>query len=340
MSPTIRTPYTVIAERLRGRVDEPSVQPTGTPPERVAGGLGVVPGAEAAINTTRRTPAPRPLTAREADRLLTAELLQAVRTVTEQTSALTAAIGRKGALNGVLETALVTIPAEGYVTRDYPTAVGSLVVTNHAAPTTGPAVSTIDPAAGAEISFTVPAGETWELQSFEGALVTSAVVANRQVSLIIDNGAGATLARIVAAATQAASLTYVYSFSDVGYEYGAVRDNKLVQGLPRMTLAAGWTVRTSTLNLDVGDNWGPAVVGAALSYVRTTTAAGLVTVHSGPPSSSGATAPTTGRGVHQVAAGERSVMPIGDRAFTIWGTAGDELSIQAFTGLQPFGGTL
>lgn len=198
---SIRTPYQQIADRLRRQVDEPSVQPTGTPPATVAGGLGVVPGAEKEIDTTKRIPAARPLTPREADRLLTAELLAAVRQTTQQTSALTAAIGRQGSTNGVIDVALVTIPAEGVARFDYPTLIGSVLVQNHGA-------------------------------------------------------------------------------------------------------------------------------------------ADTMTVQSGQPASSSTGAPTQGRGVGLVGPGERLVMAIGDRSVSVWGTAGDQVHLQAFTGLQAFGGSL
>jgi hypothetical protein len=191
---SVRTPYEQIAEKLRRRTDEPSVQPTGTPPQRVAGGFGTVPAAP--IDTTKGPPAPKHLSARDADRLLTAELLQAARDLTESTSALTARIGRQGATNGVLDVVLATFPASGLITIGYPVAIGSLVVVNHHA-------------------------------------------------------------------------------------------------------------------------------------------ADGVTVHSG---QAGLSAPAGGRGVQLVAAGVRLVMPIGDRSACLWGTAGGRVSVQAYTGLQPFGG--
>lgn len=59
-----------------------------------------------------------------------------------------------------------------------------------------------------------------------------------------------------------------------------------------------------------------------------------LTVHSGQPSSS---APPSGRGVQRCAAGARLVMPVGERAFAVWGAAAVVFSLQVFTGLQPYG---
>jgi hypothetical protein len=54
-----------------------------------------------------------------------------------------------------------------------------------------------------------------------------------------------------------------------------------------------------------------------------------VTVVSG--SNSGATPPTSGTGVYQVAAGATRLVNIGAREFTLYGTAGDTFGIQVFT---------
>lgn len=135
---------------------------------------------------------------------------------------------------------------------------------------TVPGVTSHDPAAGAEISVTVPAGETWELESVHATLVTSAVAGNRRVTLVIDDGANI-LAEIVAGLDHIASTTIVYSYTaDAGYETVATRSGVIQQGIPRMLLAAGYRIRTVTDALDVGDNW----VGR-VAYRKTTTTAGV-----------------------------------------------------------------
>ena len=63
-----------------------------------------------------------------------------------------------------------------------------------------------------------------------------------------------------------------------------------------------------------------------------------MTVQAGQPNSS--SPPTSGVGVQKVAPLGRLVMPIGDRSVTVWGSASDQISVQAFTGLQPFGVSL
>lgn len=76
--------------------------------------------------------------------------------------------------------------------------------------------------------------------------------------------------------------------------------------------------------------------GASIGAVLVTNATGAnVTVMAGPPS--GSVAPTQGAGVQVIPTGAFLTVPIDHRAFTIYGTAGQAVSFQAFTGLQPYG---
>lgn len=112
-----------------------------------------------------------------------------------------------------------------------------------------------NPAAGAEISETVPTGARWLLRGFTAALVTNATVATRRVALLLDDGA-ATLIALQATDGQAASLTRSYSGPNVG-SYVVAQTSTLglpfQQGIP---LIAGARIRTVTANLDPGDDWG------------------------------------------------------------------------------------
>lgn len=112
-----------------------------------------------------------------------------------------------------------------------------------------------DPAAGAEISVTVPTGARWRLVGLLATLVTDATVANRTVNLVIDDGANAVF-RAAAQTAQTASLTVIYSFGaslPSQATAGGVSINPLAEALP---LAAGYRIRTVTTNIAGGDNWG------------------------------------------------------------------------------------
>lgn len=75
---------------------------------------------------------------------------------------------------------------------------------------------------------------------------------------------------------------------------------------------------------------------AAIGALVVTNATGaLLTVVS--TAGAGPTAPTAGNGVHLVPSGLVMTIPIDNRGFTLYGLAGQPISFQAWTGLQPFG---
>jgi hypothetical protein len=122
-----------------------------------------------------------------------------------------------------------------------------------------PGVSSIitgtDPAAGVECSDAVPAGARWEVLAWMGVLVTSAVVANRVVTLIIDDGAS-TLWTCDASAAQVASLARNYNAYATGVAPDLTGSTFRMPGPFPLDLPAGARIRTSTALLDAGDNWG------------------------------------------------------------------------------------
>lgn len=123
-------------------------------------------------------------------------------------------------------------------------------------------VNAADPAAGAEVTYTVPAGSGLLLKAVRVRLVTSAVVANRVPILTIADDNANTVMEFPASAAQAASLTVDYSFvADLGYAMAAAVANKLAVGIaPFLYLPDGWTIKTVTSAIDVGDNYGVPII--------------------------------------------------------------------------------
>lgn len=120
-----------------------------------------------------------------------------------------------------------------------------------------------NPAAGAEVNFPVPAGQGLLLKAVRFRLVTSAVVANRVPILTIADDNANTVMEFPAAVAQAASLTVDYNFiADLGYAAAAVAGGKFVQGIaPFLYLPDGWTIKTVTSLIDVGDDYAaPTIV--------------------------------------------------------------------------------
>jgi hypothetical protein len=121
MSKDIRLPGALARLQQVGR-------PAETLPKTVGGGFGNVPAAP--IDTTKDVPAPRRLTPAQAQALMTAELLQAIRSVAESSTEIAGRLGRRGSVNGVMESWAGVIPASGVITRTYEVAVGSIAVEN------------------------------------------------------------------------------------------------------------------------------------------------------------------------------------------------------------------
>src|SRR4051812_40892275 len=113
-------------------------------------------------------------------------------------------------------------------------------------PTTGAgrirAIVGTDPAAGVEVSETVPAGARWKLLSFRARLVTSAAVANRFPALVIDDGANI-LTEQYDNTTVVASTTRTYQAGVYGMS-GAISGAFGNLALPEnLVLAAGFRIR-------------------------------------------------------------------------------------------------
>lgn len=115
-------------------------------------------------------------------------------------------------------------------------------------------VSNAAPAAGAEWTYTVPAGQSLSVETLQFSLTTSATVANRTVQVIIDDGANE-LWRWVSPNVQAASATVEYVGAQSSVEYGAVRNNVQAFELPSIVLGPGYRIRTLTVNIQVGDQY-------------------------------------------------------------------------------------
>lgn len=127
-----------------------------------------------------------------------------------------------------------------------------------------------DPAAGAEAVLTVPGEEVWVPWSFTVSLVTSAVVANRRSVLLFDDGT-TVFARRQGPAAIAANVTGNLSWTTDSDSSGASGAGDAISGsMPRLVLLPGFRMRTATLNLDAGDNY-----GAPVAYVQAFTLGGI-----------------------------------------------------------------
>ena len=113
-----------------------------------------------------------------------------------------------------------------------------------------------NPAAGAEISVTVPTNEVWKFIGLTAQLVTDANVANRRVQLEFASGSGA-WARCLSSVDQAASNFKNYAFQATPHALTENVGNQISIAVPKdLILVAGDIINTWTVNIQAGDNWG------------------------------------------------------------------------------------
>lgn len=110
------------------------------------------------------------------------------------------------------------------------------------------------PAAGAEISETVPTNARWRPLSIFTSLVTDGNAANRDVSLTLDDGATVWL-RAPAGQNHIASLTTRYVWSPQAVRFTIAGDRTITVPIPDTILMGGSRIRTVTTAVQVGDQY-------------------------------------------------------------------------------------
>lgn len=126
-------------------------------------------------------------------------------------------------------------------------------------PTDGAGILTTNnvaaPGAGADWSYTVPANARQRLVSLSSALTTAVAVANRGVTIVIDDGANI-LGQFAAQTVQAASLAVQYSAADGITNTATVGPVADISTPSNLFLAGGWRVRSLTSSIQAADQWG------------------------------------------------------------------------------------
>lgn len=146
--------------------------------------------------------------------------------------------------------------AAGYVSAKIPLSYpGSTVLASIEGSGALRSITGATPAAGAEISETVPTGARWELLAFFALLTTSAAPANRVPQLVIDDGTS-TLFRIGGALNQAASLAQRRSWYQGAPAPFLDNANNVGMPLPSaIRLPAAARIKTITAAIDVADQY-------------------------------------------------------------------------------------
>jgi len=116
-------------------------------------------------------------------------------------------------------------------------------------------VQTADPAAGAEVTYTIPTNQRARLRALKLVLVTDATVANRYAHVVIDDGANE-ITRIESDYAQVASKNLQYFFLE-GFPVNSVLTNEVMRFFPvAFPLMQGSRIRTLTGNMVAGDDHG------------------------------------------------------------------------------------
>lgn len=115
-----------------------------------------------------------------------------------------------------------------------------------------------NPAAGAEITLTVPAGKVWRVISMSCILTTNATVANRSPAFTFDDGTN-TVYKISASQVEAASSGVFYLIQ--GENFQAYSNAGFIQ-MPvlRTLLGPGYRIRSSTTAIQTGDQYSAIVL--------------------------------------------------------------------------------
>jgi len=119
-------------------------------------------------------------------------------------------------------------------------------------------IAITNPAAGADWSVTVPTGARWELVSASMLYTASAVAANRQPRLTVDDGTNIVFeGPSVAAITAGLAIRESWGAGAGGPVSADITTGGAVSsGLPNdLYLEGGWRVRSSTGAIDGGDTW-------------------------------------------------------------------------------------
>lgn len=112
-----------------------------------------------------------------------------------------------------------------------------------------------NPAAGDELSLTVPTGRIWRILALNFQLVASATVANRRVRVRLQTNVGLDIA-VFGVTDQTASQTMNYSFAQVGVISDEVDNTRIQIALPQeIYLGQDDFLGTDTINLQSGDNY-------------------------------------------------------------------------------------
>lgn len=117
------------------------------------------------------------------------------------------------------------------------------------------AITGTNPAAGSELSETVPTGARWEVMALLATLVTDATATNRRPTIRLDDGASHYF-QVGAPDEWGANTTQEVCWASGAWLTTTIDPDSPLCGFPQgIVLLAGHRIRTNTRNFQAGDNW-------------------------------------------------------------------------------------
>lgn len=118
-------------------------------------------------------------------------------------------------------------------------------------------ISGTNPAAGAEVSMSVPSGQIYRILAINFSLTTDANAANRRVHVQFQSETTGMTIDCYGDTDQAASVSRTYSCAAFGATPATTDDNDIIIPIPQdIYLPAGGDIKTATTNKQAGDDYG------------------------------------------------------------------------------------
>lgn len=135
------------------------------------------------------------------------------------------------------------------------------------------------PGAGSEFTYQPNGSEIWIVNSVRASLAASAAAGTRETSLIVSDGSHSP-ARYAATAAQAAGTTVDYTWALGGPVGQAATGAPTIASLgDYLVLPGQWTLKSSTVALDAGDQWSNVALAAFILRIPPTGVAKSLTDH-------------------------------------------------------------
>lgn len=112
------------------------------------------------------------------------------------------------------------------------------------------------PAAGADLVYTVPIGVIWNVVSLTALFTASAQAANRTVSFFVKDQGGRIVYTYAIGTALTAAQTCTYTFSeDVVTPTASANGGNILEPMPETWLPSNWSFGTTTANIQTSDQW-------------------------------------------------------------------------------------